>query len=352
MASTEREKAGHRLGIHRVLEGGSVLPQSATRLDNALPIYSNEVLISVKRLNIDAASFVQMESDFGGDPKAISDQIAKNCQQQGKQQNPVTGSGGMLLGEVVQVGSTYNGVFGARVGQHVATLVSLTCTPLRLDRILSIDLKTHQVDVEGYAILFESGIAAEMPKDLPETVSLAVLDVAGAPAWCRALAEPNQTVVVFGAGGKAGLLCCVAARDQVGKNGKVIGIEPNASAAERLQSLNVCDAVLEVDAGDNLSVLSRLEAATHGKMGDVVINVVSAPNTEISSILAARPDGKVVFFGMATGFSKAALGAESVGSSVQMIIGNGYYPGHADYALNLLRKHSNLKKLFCERYQA
>ena len=40
---------------------------------------------------------------------------------------------------------------------------------------------------------------------------------------------------------------------------------------------------------------------------------------------------------MATSFTAAALGAEGLAADVTMLIGNGYVPGHADYALQLLR---------------
>ena len=40
---------------------------------------------------------------------------------------------------------------------------------------------------------------------------------------------------------------------------------------------------------------------------------------------------------MATSFSAAALGAEGLAADVTMLVGNGYVPGHAAYALELLR---------------
>ena len=43
---------------------------------------------------------------------------------------------------------------------------------------------------------------------------------------------------------------------------------------------------------------------------------------------------------MATSFSAAALGAEGLAADVTMLVGNGYVPGHADYALSLLRGHA------------
>ena len=53
---------------------------------------------------------------------------------------------------------------------------------------------------------------------------------------------------------------------------------------------------------------------------------------------------------MATSFTKAALGAEGVGSDVTMIIGNGYTKGHAEITLQEFRECEALRKIFTELY--
>lgn len=344
----ERAALGHPLGVHRVLDSDPRLPQAAEKLDNSLPIFSNEILIRVEKLNIDAASFVQMEEETNQNESRIREIILKNCETRGKQQNRVTGSGGMLMGRVEQVGSRYHGTL--KRGDRIATLVSLSLTPLHLEEVGPIHSRVHQVEAKGYAILFERTIAAVLPKELDESVALAVYDVAGAPATVNGLCKSGSTLIVIGAGGKAGLLSCVAGRQKVGKSGKVYAIEPFDKAAQELKALGVCDAICKVDATDPLAVQASVEKLTRGKMGDVVINVASKPNTELSSILCAKPKGKVVFFSMATSFTKVALGAEGVVSSAQLIFGNGYYPNHGEFAIQLLRNHSKLKKLFYQRY--
>ncbi len=351
MAKNERTEKGHPFGIHRVLDTQVVLPQAAEKIDNTLPIYSNEILLSVEKLNIDAASFVQMEKETGGDKNKLGNIILKSCETRGKKHNRVTGSGGMLIGEVKQVGSQYKGPLKLKKGDRVATLVSLTLTPLHIEEIKNIDLKTHQIDVKGHAILFEKSIAAHLPKDLPEAVSMAVFDVAGAPATVNSLCHSGETVVIVGGGGKAGLLSCLAARKKVGNKGKVIAIEPSPRAAEALASLKICDSILEVDATHPISVLTEIETLTKGKMADVVVNVASVPNTEMGSILICKPKGQVLFFSMATSFTKVALGAEGVASSGRLIFGNGYFSNHADFSINLLRNHKAIKELFLKRYQ-
>jgi L-erythro-3,5-diaminohexanoate dehydrogenase len=55
---------------------------------------------------------------------------------------------------------------------------------------------------------------------------------------------------------------------------------------------------------------------------------------------------------MATSFSAAALGAEGLAADVTMLIGNGYVPGHADYALDLLRSEPAVRALFESRLEA
>ena len=88
-----------------------------------------------------------------------------------------------------------------------------------------------------------------------------------------------------------------------------------------------------------------MREATGGAFADLVINCVNVPGTEMASILSARQRGTVYFFSMATSFQAAALGAESVGQDVDLIMGNGYAEGHADYALDLVRQNPTLREL-------
>jgi L-erythro-3,5-diaminohexanoate dehydrogenase len=56
-----------------------------------------------------------------------------------------------------------------------------------------------------------------------------------------------------------------------------------------------------------------------------------------------------VFFSMATSFAGAALGAEGLAADVELVIGNGYVPGHAGYAVELVRSHPGVRGLFAAR---
>src|SRR5438128_1317617 len=215
------------VGLHRVLEPAGVLPQAATRLDAAPEIGDDEVRIRVERLNLDAASFRQLATKHSGDGAAVRAEVLRIIERRGKMQNPVTGSGGMLIGTVDEVGP--ESPLGLQVGDRVATLVSLSLTPLQLDDGLARwDGRGAQVPASGHAVLFGRSIAARLPAD----------------------------------------------------------------------------------------------------------------------------GGTVVFFSMATSFSAAALGAEGLAADVTMLVGNGYVPGHADYALALLRRDAGVRALFEARLGA
>jgi len=345
-----RKAAGHPFGIHRVLDKKVCLPQAAEKLDNSLPIYANEILIDVERLNIDAASFVQMEKEASHRPEGVSKIILDNLVSRGKQQNRVTGSGGMLVGSVKQVGPDYRGALRLKAGDRIASLVSLTLTPLHLHRIRSVKMATHQLEVEGHAVLFESSCAALLPKDLPEPVAMAIFDVAGAPAYTASLCRPGMTVVVIGAGGKAGLLSVAAARRKMGRSGKIIAIEPFAAAQADLDKLGAVNTISGADATDPVAVHEVVHQATRGKLADLVINVASVPDTENSALLSVKGKGKVLFFSMATSFTKVALGAEGVACAASLIFGNGYYPNHSRTSVDLVRKTPKLKDIFLRRY--
>jgi len=334
-----------------VIEPPGVLPQPAWRLDNdTSAIFDNEVLIDVQALNVDAASFTQMKEAAHGDADGVAELILATVAQRGKLHNPVTGSGGMLIGRVAAIGPALAGRPDLAVGDHIATLVSLSLTPLRIDRIHAVHLDQDRVDLSGQAVLFESGLYARLPDDIPEGMALAILDVAGAPAQTARLVKPGDTVVVVGGGGKSGTLCIHEARLRAGPDGCVIGVSPFEQDCQRMRELGWVNHALQVDASDAVAMLAAVSAGTQGRLADVVINCVNQPHTEMGSILVARPGGCVYFFSMATSFTAATLGAEGLGKDVALLMGNGYVPGHAEYALSLLRTSPRLRQLFEVRY--
>ncbi len=344
---------GSRLGSHRVLEPKGALPQAAWKLDNTPRPYANEILCEVETLNVDSASFKQIADACGGDPAAIAAHIQATVDERGKQHNPVTGSGGMFIGRVLEIGPALAARRDVAVGDRIASLVSLTLTPLQLDAVERVDLATGQVGVRGRAILFESGLYARLPGDLPDAVALAALDVAGAPAQVRRLARAGQTVCVIGADGKSGLLACAQARDRVGGEGRVVGIVPDAGtpAARLLVEHGYVDGLACADARDALAILDVLPDLLP-ELADLVVNCVNVPGTELASILCCKDEGTVYFFSMSTSFTAAALGAEGVGKDVNMMVGNGYAKGHAAVALQTLRAHPPINAYFAARYAA
>jgi L-erythro-3,5-diaminohexanoate dehydrogenase len=345
------QKKGSKYGIHRVIEPIGVLPQPANKLNNNMDeIWDNEILIDVITLNVDSASFTQIEEQAGGDKAKIAEIMMGIVAKQGKHRNPVTGSGGMLLGTVEKIGDALKDKIDLKVGDKIATLVSLSLTPLRIDKIKDIRPEIDQVDIDGKAILFESGIYAKIPKDMPEGLVLSALDVAGAPAQTAKLVKPGDTVLIIGAGGKSGMLCCYEAKKRAGVTGKVIGLCHSEKSTKRLIDLGFCDHVFAADATQPVGILETMEELTNGQMADVTINNVNINDTEMTSILCTKDTGVVYFFSMATSFTKAALGAEGVGSDVTMIVGNGYTKGHAEITLALLQESEKLRKIFTELY--
>lgn len=336
-------------GLQRVKHPPGVLPQQADVVDPSLPIAEDELLIEVESLNIDSASFHQIAQACENDPAGIEKHVLELVARRGKQHNPVTGSGGMLIGRVAQIGPAFpSQAKPVQVGDRIATLVSLSLTPLVIRKIKKIHTKIDRIDIEGHAILFASGIFSKLPSDLPESVALAVLDVAGAPAQTRKLVQPGQTVVVVGGGGKSGLLCLFEAKRKPGV--RTIAIDYSDAAIQQLKKLSFVDEVIQLDARKSVEVRNQVSKATDGKLADVVINVANISETEIATILCAKDQGIVYFFSMATNFTRAALGAEGLGADVDLRIGNGYTAGHAELALSLLRESPELMSYFKKLY--
>ena len=362
-------------GLHRVIEPPGVLPQAAWRLDASPAIAPDEVRIRVDRLNLDAASYRQLREAYSGDPDKIRHAVLDIITTRGKMQNPVTGSGGMLTGTVEESGP--ESPLGLEPGQRVATLVSLTLTPLAItDGLVRWDGQSEQVPCEGHAILFGRSIAAVLPDDMPTPLALAVMDVCGAPALTSRVVRKGNVVAIVGAAGKSGSLSAAAAR-QAGA-AKVIGVVPTETEAQLLRHPSatkdggaegiprgvrprragsspapqspLAEEIVIADARDPVGLAKSVEAA--GGPADVTVVCVDVAGCEGGAILSTKQGGTVIFFSMATSFSAAALGAEGVAADVTMLVGNGYVPGHAAFALDLIRTTPSVRHLFERRVGA
>ncbi|MEE0682379.1 MAG: L-erythro-3,5-diaminohexanoate dehydrogenase [Christensenellales bacterium] len=341
---------GNKYGIHRVISPEGVLTQAAYKIDNDMDkLYSNEIICDVISLNIDSASFTQIEEACNKDPEKIKEMIMSIVGERGKMQNPVTGSGGMFIGKVAYIGEDLKDR-DLKVGDKIASLVSLSMTPLKIEEIKEIHMDIDRVDVVAKAVLFESAIYAKLPDDMSEALALAALDVAGAPAQAAKLVKPGDSVLVLGAAGKSGILCCYEAMKRVGPTGRVVALVRRESQISMLMDLGVCHEVIIASATAPVDVLDKALAANGGREYDLSISCVNIENTEMSCILPVRDGGTVYFFSMATSFTKAALGAEGVGKDVNMIIGNGYTKDHAEITLHELRESKAIRDLFNTKY--
>ncbi len=323
-------------GLHRVIGQPGTLPQAADRLDATLPCQATELEISVEHIHIDASSLAQLRRAHGDDAASVREALLALVRHRGKLHNPVTNSGGMLTGVVRRAGPAFPNA--PAPGTRIATLVSLTLTPLHLDFLDLPDLRTSAAAARGTAFLFETSIWVELPADIPEAVSLAAFDVAGAPARVRARTAPGSRVLIIGAG-RSGMLCAVAAVEAGAVDVLVGDTDP-----ARLAMLDELELpAIRPLAGDARAAVAFAELV--GRPVDLTVSCVNVAGIETACILSTRRDGHILFFSMATDFTRAALGAEGVGSAATLEIGNGYAPGHAAQVVDLLRRHPRLWKL-------
>lgn len=129
-------------------------------------------------------------------------------------------------------------------------------------------------------------------------------------------------VLIVGAG-NSGTLAAIAAVEAGA--GEVIVTDISERRLSRLSILGLGALRTQgADASDAIEFASRV-----GPPADLTVSCVDRPGVELGCILATRADGHIIFFSMTTDFTRAALGAEGVGSGATLEIGNGLYRGHA-----------------------
>lgn len=335
-----------KYGFYRALEPHNSFLQTAWKLDNDMSVRENELLIDVEILNINFVSFSQILEETNGNKEKIANRIMEIVKNRGKLHNPVTGTGGMLYGRINKIGESYRNTQELKEGDEIISLVSLSTTPLKIEKILDINIGFAQVNIIGQAIMFESSLIARKPNDLPLKVVISAWDEAGSPAETMKIVKPGDHIIILGAWGKMGLLCAFAAREKIGSSGKIVGVISSEVGKERLKESGVFDEILCCDIGNTLEFYNQY--FEENMLFDVVINCSEEAYTEMTTLLLVKNKGIVYFASLRSDSKVASLTAESIGKDVSIIPYKGYVEGHAEITLLLLRKYSILKELIEE----
>lgn len=338
-------KSTDKFGINRTIEPKGSLPQPAWKLDNTMELRSNEILIDVKIINLNLVNFNAILEETNFQEERMKSRIMDIIEERGKLHNPVTGTGGILYGRVLEMSEGYPNNYNIKVGDEIVSLGSMTLLPIKLDKIKAINFEIAQLEVEGKCILYANSPIIKKPKDLPLELVVSALDEAGAPSRTYQIVKENQNILIIGANGKIGLLCAYAAKDRLHGTGRLVGIVKSEKSKEQLEKYNIYDEVLQIDA-TYTSAFYDLESKDKN-MGkyDIVINCVNSPNTEMGSLLSVKDKGIIYFASLSSDYKLTSLTAEGIGKEISIIPYTGFLEGHADYALSLVRKSKQLQEL-------
>jgi L-erythro-3,5-diaminohexanoate dehydrogenase len=324
------------LGIPRAVDPPRALPHIARVLDADTDASDYEAEIDVELLVVDATSYRTIRDRCNADPERMAEMIGSIVAERGKLQNPWTGSGGVLMGRVRRVGSSYR-MRDLLEGELVVPLASLIAIPLALDAVGPIDPGSPLVPARGRAIVTGAMLCGRVPGDLPQAAALRVLDVYPVASHVRAMAAPGSHVLILGAG-HAGLLAVAAA----GEADTVITVVDVCSEAlERAREIEARVHPIRADATDPLAVAGELAGPA-----DLTLLCTTVGGCEGTAILATAPHGTVLFFSTATEFAAAALGADAIGSQVRLLIPNGLTEDRGEYAFELVRRNPALLAAF------
>jgi L-erythro-3,5-diaminohexanoate dehydrogenase len=330
-------------GAHRSIEPVGALPHVAARLDADSPANEYELVLDVELLNVDATSYRVIRDQASADPVRMAEVIRSIVAERGKLQNPATGSGGVLVGRVVEAGALSSAA-DVPAGTRVVPLVSLIALPLRLDHVGPVDPSSPQVPASGRAVVTGRMPWVQVPDDLPLDVALTACDVYPAAWHVRDRGRLGDHVLVLGAG-HAGLLAAVAAEAAVGPAGRVSVVDASRTALARLAAVAPSARPVHADATRASAVVAALAADGAGP-ADVTLVCTSAAGCEGTAILSTSPQGVVLYFSTATSFHAAALGVDALSTTVHLVIPNGCTPDRGGYTLDLLRANPALTDAF------
>ncbi len=333
-------------GYNRVVEPKGFIPISAWKIDNSKKIKSKEIRISVSLIKLEEGNFRQLCNICGYDEEKIKTRILDIVKKRGKLHNPSTDSGGICFGKVEEIGKNYKGKEELKVGDEIICLTSLTAIPLYIESIDAIHFNYGQIEIKGYAILFEATPLIKAPEDINLNCALYAFDESGSVAKACKVAEKGGKFLILGSEILSILIYSAAIREATGDDCRVIAVLDKESI--RGISKRQIDELLEkyvdrvyladvLDAMNTYKMIQEKEFKNEEEFFDVSINCGNLLGTEIISVLLTKEKGTLFFTSLINNYNLILLFAESIGKSVNVISMEEYVEGFPEFTAKLMR---------------
>ncbi|WP_245156613.1 sigma-54 interaction domain-containing protein [Clostridium aminobutyricum] len=332
-------------GTNRVLEPKYVLPTSAWKVDNSREIYPNEMRILLKTLHIETTSFKQICLEANNSEAQIKEKILDIIMKRGKLHNPVTDTGGLLYGVVDEIGSEYVNEKELKKGDEILCNTSLSGVPLYLNRITAIDRAYTQIEVEGYAIVFQKIPIVRKPEGVPLNLLLLTFNESGtlyrvSREVCKKGEGKGRYLVVgnnilmnllFGyvirkiAGAQVQIMCMLDKRTDLVLVGKSI----DKLLSKVFNDIHYVNILRPMECLEKLNIESQF---------DLTVNCADLQGAETINILATKSGGTVVFANLINNYNIALYITESVSKDLDIKCADGYLEKYDEFDIEVVKE--------------
>ncbi|MGN1414899.1 MAG: sigma 54-interacting transcriptional regulator [Anaerovoracaceae bacterium] len=341
-------------GVSRVMEPKGAVPATAWKLDNQRQIGPKEIRIRLEKVHIEWDNFNQICSHCGYDEMRIKARIMQIIEERGKLHNPFTGSGGLFMGTIEEIGSEVE-ADGLAVGDRVFSQSSITGLAMHIDRISHLDYNYGQMECQGYVICFEATSLIRYTGEVSAKYLLTAIDEEGNFLGVRqAVSERKaERAVIIGGNLVTTLLYAQILRDCFGESTMVTAVLDkhslgNLTEAEIISAFQpVIEHTCFVDLSQPLEAWRQIRDEEKNDLPvDAVINLEDISGSETLATLLVREHGTVFYASLQNNYSVGILVADSMGKEVTPYALDGFDKDAYDYAVKLIQAVSpNLERL-------
>ncbi|MGN0712787.1 MAG: sigma-54 interaction domain-containing protein, partial [Anaerovoracaceae bacterium] len=329
----------------RVMEPKGAVPATAWKLDNRRQIGPKEIRIRLEKVHIEWDNFNQICSYCGYDETRIKARIMQIIEERGKLHNPFTGSGGLFMGTIDEIGSEVDAE-GLMVGDRVFSQSSITGMAMHIDRIMRLDFNYGQMECQGYVICFEATSLIKYTGEVSAKYLLTAIDEEGNFLGVRQAASEGmaERAVIIGGNLVTTLLYAQILRDCSGESTRVTAVLDKHSLGNLTETeiISAFQPVIEhtcfVDLSQPLDAWKQIrDEEKNDQPVDAVINLEDISGSETLATLLVREHGTVFYASLQNNYSVGILVADSMGKEVTPYALDGFDKDAYDYAVKLIQ---------------